>query len=241
MERLVFGTWQFALKNSSKAHMYRVVSYALERGIQWFDTAFVYGGGNQERLLGDFPQSKVITKIPAREKPTVFALPLEQYYSPEYIQELCEQSILRLKRPADILLLHNWADEWNDHPELFQCMLDLKQQGKCGNIGISLPDTYQGRVIPFPFDWVMAPLNDHANWIQKNYHALCPETQICIRSLFDRGAAIPEDRLQRIERIRTADFADKVVIGMTREATVDEDIQIFKGATKNEKYQVDRR
>lgn len=229
MERLVFGTWQLALKNINDADMHRVVSYALDQGVQWFDTAVVYGGGDQERLLGDFPQAKVITKIPARVKPTVSAMPLDHYYSSDYIQKLCEQSISRLKRPADILLLHNWADDWNDCPELFQCMLNLKQQGKCGSIGISLPDTYQGRAIPFPFDWVMAPLNNRANWIKRNYNALCPETQICIRSLFDRGATIPEDQLQRIKRIHNADFADKVVIGMTREATVDENIQFFKG------------
>lgn len=228
MEKLVFGTWQFTLKNCRVDQMQRVISYALEQGVEWFDTAAVYGGGDQERVLGDFPEAHVITKIPAKVKPTNSGLPLKKFYTPKYIQEMCEQSISRLNRIADILLLHNWTDEWNDYPELFYCMLELKRQGKCGGIGISLPDTYQGRVIPFPFDWIMAPLNENANWIETNYQKLLPETNICVRSLFNRGTCIPKGQSELTNCINKVDFADKVVIGMTKKDTVDKNILLFK-------------
>lgn len=232
MEWLVLGTWQFALKDCSQEETKRVISYALDHGINWFDTAQVYGNGMQETILGDFPQAKVITKIPAKVKPAADGLPLERYYTQEYIRERCDVTMMRLGRPADILLLHNWTDDWNDCDALYAWMLELKQQNLCHAIGLSLPDTYDGRVIPFPFDWIMAPLNNNADWIARHHHELHPNSKICIRSLFHRGTQIPEEKTDRAACIRKATFADKLVIGMTREATVEENILLCKGNEK---------
>lgn len=236
MERLVLGTWQFALKKYSKEDMQRVVSYALKRGINWFDTAQVYGNGEQEKLLGDFPQAKVISKIPAKIKPTANGLPLDLYYTKEYIFQCCDVTLNRLGRPADILLLHNWTDDWNDCSELYEWMQELKQQNLCRAIGISLPDLYSGRVVPYPFDWIMAPLNRDSEWITKHYLEIYSETKICVRSLFHRGESIPSKKNERAECVQKASFADKIVIGMTREYTIEENICFLKEGRWNEEY-----
>lgn len=236
MERLVLGTWQFALKNCSKEDMKRVISYALQRGIIWFDTAQVYGNGAQETILGTFPQAKVITKIPAKEKPITNGLPLEHFYTKEYIHKCYEITLKRLGRPADILLLHNWTDDWNDCKELYEWMYELKQRNMCRAIGLSLPDSYAGRVVPFPFDWIMAPLNSNADWIDRHYHEVHPDTKICVRSLFHRGSIIPDDLSARAECIHKASYADKIVIGMTREYTIEENISILEEGQRNEEY-----
>lgn len=227
MSRLVLGTWEFALKNCSEEVTRYVISYAIDRGIQWFDTAEVYGGGLHETILGDYSQAKVITKIPAIHKPSESGFPISSYYTRDYINKCCELSCSRLKREPNILLLHNWTDDWNDCDEFFEWMCSLKQAGKCEYIGISLPDTYHGRPIKYPFDWIMAPLNCNAKWIHEHYSEKMPDTKLCIRSLFRRGKDIPPTEAERQLLIKNADFADKIVIGMTSTNTIDENIRLM--------------
>lgn len=227
IDQLCLGTWQFALKHLSRDEMRSVITYALRLGISWFDTAEVYGDGEQESVLGEFPEARVITKIPAMVKPDAYGLPLKKYYTEEYIRSMYELSLSRLKRPVDILLLHNWTDDWNSCDELFLWIQELKREGLCSEIGISLSNVYQGAPPPFPFDWIMAPLNLHSDWIKQNCSNLRPESKIMVRSLFDRGRQIPPEIEERRKYLKRASFADKIVIGMTRREVIEENVKLF--------------
>lgn len=235
MTNLVFGTWEFELKNCNEMYMHKIVEYAIESGIKWFDTALVYGRGSHERLLADFPAAKIITKIPAKKKPqngnSSF---LSEYYTKEYIEECFALSVSHLKRIPEVVLLHNWSDDWNDCEELYDWVMDLKGQAGIIDIGISLPNNYVGRPISFPFDYIMAPLNQGSKWIRNNLNKLPQNSKILIRSLFSKGSQVPDSIEKRHRAISSALFADGVVIGMTREQTIQENIAYFNAIAKNQ-------
>jgi aryl-alcohol dehydrogenase-like predicted oxidoreductase len=72
-ERLILGTWQFGgdFRLFSGQSILDIFHYALDHGINEFDTAQVYGNGLIEELLGTLSNLdiEVTTKIPALKNP----------------------------------------------------------------------------------------------------------------------------------------------------------------------------
>ncbi len=150
-ESLYFGTWQlsedFHLVTENEAK--RVINFALEQGISNFDTAHVYGNGNVESILGNIlPEAtKIITKIPAIQKPTLNESSfIEKYYPIDWMSEKFETSMIRLRRDKIYgVLLHNWSNGWkNNYSEQLSYLLELKSKGIVEKIGISIPNNFTG-------------------------------------------------------------------------------------------------
>jgi aryl-alcohol dehydrogenase-like predicted oxidoreductase len=122
---------------------------ALERahqlGVDFIDTALVYGDGHSERIVGEFVRAhrgvKVATKVPPRsyQWPARPGSKLEEFYPSAWIRECCERSLknLGLER-IDLLQLHVWAEAWTDRDEWYETMVQLRDEGKIRAIGISL-------------------------------------------------------------------------------------------------------
>lgn len=120
---------------------------AADLGCNFFDTAYVYGTGRSEDLLGKLvranPDKRIYTatKIPPKNMrwPTLPEFTLEECYPPDHIEEFLHKSLENAGvERFDLLQLHTWNDNWA-HDDAWSAMLDsLKGQGLIGATGISI-------------------------------------------------------------------------------------------------------
>ena len=116
----------------------KAIHAALEAGINFFDTADIYGLGHSEELLGKTLQNKEIiiaTKVGNVSRNNEFTVD----YTKDYILKACEQSLRRLKKSTiDYYQLHTARVRHLEEAECIEAMQLLQQQGKIRYWGISL-------------------------------------------------------------------------------------------------------
>ena len=112
---------------------------ALDRGINWIDTAAVYGLGHSEEVVGRALRSR-------RQRPYVFTKCERTWKAngkiggtlkAESIRKECEASLRRLSLDVIDLYQIHWPDPDADIEEGWTEMARLKEQGKVRNIGVS--------------------------------------------------------------------------------------------------------
>jgi aryl-alcohol dehydrogenase-like predicted oxidoreductase len=143
-----YGMWGMAGWTGSEDRTSRqALQQAVELGCNFFDTAWAYGEGHSERLLGELvranPTRKLYTatKVPPKDRrwPSNRGSRLTDVFPPGYIREYTEKSLHNLGLPAvDLLQFHVWEDDWAEDQGWQQAMADLKRQGLIGAIGISI-------------------------------------------------------------------------------------------------------
>jgi aryl-alcohol dehydrogenase-like predicted oxidoreductase len=112
---------------------------AKEQGINFFDTADIYGLGHSEELLGktigNDPDSIIATKVGNVARSEQFTVD----YSKNYIRFACEHSLRRLKRDTiDYYQLHSARLTHLQQAECIEAMQELQEQGKIRYWGLSL-------------------------------------------------------------------------------------------------------
>jgi len=117
----------------------KAIHTALDAGINFFDTADIYGLGHSEELLGKTIGNKkeviIATKVGNVSRNEQFTVD----YSKEYIQKACESSLKKLRREAiDYYQLHSARIPHLQKGECIAAMQQLEQQGKIKFWGISL-------------------------------------------------------------------------------------------------------
>jgi len=137
------GGWSGSDDTLSRSSLER----AVELGCTFFDTAWAYGQGRSERLLGELlrahPDVKLYTatKIPPRnlQWPARPEYTLDDTYPSQHIRTFAERSLENLEVDCiDLLQFHVWSDHWTDDPRWLRTMEDLKRQGLIRAVGISL-------------------------------------------------------------------------------------------------------
>jgi len=126
-------------------------SAALERavhlGCNVFDTAWAYGDGRSERLLGclvrNHPEKMlyVATKVPPKNRiwPSRRGFTLDDCFPPDHIREYAEKSLRNLELTRiDLLQFHVWEDAWAHDERWQRAMDDLKRQALVRAVGISV-------------------------------------------------------------------------------------------------------
>ena len=145
----VGGTWGPIDDAESMAALHQ----ALDRGVDFFDTADVYGDGHSERLLARLRRERkghdfyVATKAGRRlEKQTV------EGYSRENLTAFVERSLRNLEVEAiDLLQLHCPPTDLYYHPEAFGILDDLVKAGKLRFYGVSVERVEEAlKAIEFP-------------------------------------------------------------------------------------------
>ncbi|MFN8211082.1 MAG: aldo/keto reductase [Bacteroidales bacterium] len=143
-----YGMWGMAgWTGSDDEESFRSLHKAVKMGCNFFDTAWGYGRGKSEAMLGELVRSypdKILftaTKIP----PKNFKWPSRREYSsddcfpPDHIQEYVESSLKNAGiSHFDLMQFHTWEDNWLNDDRLMKKMSDLKSQGLFKAIGISL-------------------------------------------------------------------------------------------------------
>ncbi len=142
------GSWGEVDDEESMAALHR----AVELGVNFFDTADVYGDGRSERLLAQLCREHgdaiyVATKAGRRLDPHVAV-----GYNRENLTAFVERSLRNLDREAlDLLQLHCPPTEVYYMPEVFGILDDLVQAGKIRHYGVSVEKVEEAlKAIEYP-------------------------------------------------------------------------------------------
>ena len=120
---------------------------AVDLGCNFFDTAWAYGEGRSEALLGRLvranPDVKLYTatKIPPKNRqwPSRAGTPLEETFPPEHIEEYVHASLRNSGLESfDLMQFHVWEDSWTEDDRWAKKMDELRRQGLVHAVGISI-------------------------------------------------------------------------------------------------------
>lgn len=117
----------------------KAIHAALDAGINFFDTADIYGLGHSEKLIGETigndRRVMVATKVGNVARNDQFTTD----YSQEHILKACDESLKRLKRETiDYYQLHSARVDHLQNGECIEAMEQLQRQGKIRYWGLSL-------------------------------------------------------------------------------------------------------
>ena len=129
------GTWQFGEpgwgwgKELGHEEAFRIVDRALELGVNFFDTAGVYGDGRSEEILGEM--------LKGRRREVVIATKVAPPLEPDRVRWAAERSLRRLGIDAiDLYQLHA-PDRGVPIEQTMGAMRDLMDGGQVIQVGVS--------------------------------------------------------------------------------------------------------
>ncbi|MGH3657503.1 MAG: aldo/keto reductase, partial [Micromonosporaceae bacterium] len=119
---------------------------AVKQDCTFFDTAWIYGRGHSEVLLGDLlkrhPDRRLYlaTKIPPKDRawPSTRDSKLADVFPVDFMWEYLDKSLANLGVDSvDLLQFHVWEDSWADDPAWREPVIEMKQRGLVRGVGIS--------------------------------------------------------------------------------------------------------
>lgn len=145
---LGYGMWGLANWSGTDADAVgAALDAAVAAGVTFFDTAWGYGRGASERILGTLvrahPERRLYTatKIPPKNMawPSRREFTLDDCFPPDHIREYAEKSLenLGLSR-IDLLQFHVWEDGWARDERWQRAMDDLRREGLITAVGVSV-------------------------------------------------------------------------------------------------------
>jgi aryl-alcohol dehydrogenase-like predicted oxidoreductase len=149
-----FGAWAIggSWGNVNDEESYAALNRAVDLGVNFFDTADVYGDGRSEALLGRLRREQpdtiyIATKAGRRLEPHVAS-----GYNRENLTAFVERSLRNLQTDAiDLLQLHCPPTEVYYMPETFAVLDDLVRQGKLRYYGVSVEKVEEAlKAIEYP-------------------------------------------------------------------------------------------
>ncbi len=155
ISEIALGTWQVGGKwgsefNNTTADA--LLNAAIDKGVNFIDTADVYENGLSETAVGRVVRSRseriyVATKCGRHINPHV-----NEGYQPKVLQKYVEDSLKRLQLDTiDLIQLHCPPTEVFYRPEIFELFDKLKKEGKIQNLGVSVEKVEEGlKAIEFP-------------------------------------------------------------------------------------------
>jgi aryl-alcohol dehydrogenase-like predicted oxidoreductase len=151
-----YGMWGLAgWTGSDDSETLAALHRAIELGCNFFDTAWAYGAGRSEQILGkvlkEFKSSGtaggpdkhlyVATKIPPKNQkwPSRRDFTLDDCYPPEYVEKYIEKSLKNLGvETIDLMQYHTWEDRWLNDERLPRSIENMKKSGKVRAFGPSM-------------------------------------------------------------------------------------------------------
>jgi aryl-alcohol dehydrogenase-like predicted oxidoreductase len=131
--------WEFAWGGQDDSDSIAAIREALDAGINWIDTAAVYGLGHSEEVVARALQGM-------RSRPYIFTKcsmvwnerrEIGHSLKADSIRRECEASLRRLRVEAIDLYQIHWPDPDEEIEEGWATLAALKQEGKVRHIGVS--------------------------------------------------------------------------------------------------------
>ncbi|GAA4627206.1 aldo/keto reductase [Actinoallomurus vinaceus] len=143
--------WRFAWGPQDDAESVAAIRYAVEQGVNWIDTAAIYGLGHSEEVVG-----RALKEIPEGDRPYVFtkcgnvwdpadpSAQARRVGAADSIRREVDDSLRRLGvERIDLYQVHWPAQDGTPLEEYWQTMLALKAEGKVRAVGLSNHDVGQ--------------------------------------------------------------------------------------------------
>jgi aryl-alcohol dehydrogenase-like predicted oxidoreductase len=139
------GGWAFGWGAQDDDASIAAIRHAISKGVNWIDTAAVYGLGHSEEIV-----AAALVDIPPADRPYVFtkcglvwdehhpSAPARRVGSPESIRSEIEDSLRRLKvERIDLYQMHWPAEDGTPLDRYWETLLALKREGKARAVGLS--------------------------------------------------------------------------------------------------------
>lgn len=150
-----FGTWgigKSAWMGADDQASIRALETARDLGVNFFDTALLYGDGHSERLLaralGRSSDVIIASKVPIKAslRPSRrFA----EIFPCSYTQDCLNKTLANLGRESvDLYQFHGWCENWANDPEFQHTVDDIRKSGKARFVGISVNHHQPDSVLP---------------------------------------------------------------------------------------------
>src|SRR5437763_12967360 len=139
------GGWEFAWGGQDDSDSIAAIHEALGAGINWIDTAAVYGLGHSEEVV-----ARALHRL--NNRPYVFTKcsmvwderrEIGHRLKADSIRRECEASLRRLRVDAIDLYQVHWPDPDEDIEEGWATLAELKKEGKVRYLGVSTFDVAQ--------------------------------------------------------------------------------------------------
>ncbi|WP_216671541.1 aldo/keto reductase [Saccharibacillus qingshengii] len=136
--------WLGAQDDESVQALHRAIGL----GLNFIDTALVYGDGHSEKLVGQVMRERsetvyVASKIPPAngQWPARAGVPSSETFTAEHVISSTEISLRNLGLDTiDVQQFHVWSDEWASQGDWLEGVQKLKEQGKIRHFGVSIND-----------------------------------------------------------------------------------------------------
>jgi len=137
------GGWTGSDDEESMAALQR----AIDLGCNFFDTAWGYGEGHSEALLGKIIRNNLekklytATKIPPKNQiwPSRREFSLDDCFPPDHIEKYVHSSLKNAGlEKFDLMQFHVWEDHWVEDERWAKKMDELRAQGLLAAVGISI-------------------------------------------------------------------------------------------------------
>jgi aryl-alcohol dehydrogenase-like predicted oxidoreductase len=199
-----YGMWGLAgWTGAESAEVEKALELSVELGCNFYDTAWGYGAGKSEEILGQLLKKHstkrlyAATKIPPKNfkwpsKPTYS---LDECFPASHIIEYTEKSLKNLNVDCiDLQQFHVWEDSWANQDEWKNAVEKLKKEGKIRYMGISVnrwePDNVLKTLETGFIDAVQVIYNIFDQAPEDNLFPLCSRLDIGViaRVPFDEGS-----------------------------------------------------
>ncbi len=148
LSEIGYGMWGMGgWSGSDEKESLRSLDRAVSLGCTFFDTAWAYGQGLSERLLGRtlraHPGARLIvaTKIPPKNGmwPARVEYTLDEVFPADHIREYTARSLENLGVSSiDLQQFHVWNDRWAENEGWQTAIADLRREGLIKSVGISV-------------------------------------------------------------------------------------------------------
>ncbi|MGH7617642.1 MAG: aldo/keto reductase [Gemmatimonadaceae bacterium] len=143
-----YGMWGMAdWAGSDDRESLASLQLAVTLGCNFFDTAWAYGNGHSERLLGQLVHANptrhlyTATKVPPKNRvwPSRRDFALDDVFPADYIREYAEKSLTNLGIDRiDLLQFHVWEDAWAEDARWQRAIESLRREGLIAAVGVSI-------------------------------------------------------------------------------------------------------
>ena len=198
-----YGMWGLAgWTGSDEKEIQRSLDRSVELGCTFFDTAWGYGKGKSEEILGTLVRRHpsaplyVATKIPPKNFiwPSRKGFLLRDCFPAAHIIEYTEKSLTNLKTDCiDLQQFHVWEDDWANEEDWKNAVEKLRRDGKVRHFGISVnrwePNNVLNTLKTGLIDAVQVIYNIFDQNPEDKLFPLCRELDIAViaRVPFDEG------------------------------------------------------
>ncbi|TLS54218.1 aldo/keto reductase [Paenibacillus antri] len=147
VSEMSFGTWAIggSWGSVSDEESLRALEAAMEAGVNFFDTADVYGDGHSERLLAQATKGKEDRVLIATKFCRSGDIHDADTYSEASVRAFCEASLKRLERERiDLYQVHCPPIDVLRDGSVFEALDRLKAEGKVREYGVSVESVEEG-------------------------------------------------------------------------------------------------